>query len=54
MVVFQLNPGDSGKLKRIDTNFLTKLGPFIEDSEQMALKYWHSMITKGVTSANPV
>ena len=33
-----------GKLDRRETNFVTKFGPSIQESEL----YWHSTITKGV------
>ena len=39
-----------GKLDRLETNFVTTIEPFIQDRELMSLKYWHSKITKGVST----
>ena len=36
------------KLDRLETNFVTKFGPFIQNRKLMALKFWHTTITKDV------
>lgn len=36
------------KLGRLETNFVTKFGPFIQNRNLTALKFWHTAITKDV------